>query len=66
MPTFAPITLFLVVGTLAFWQFIDRMVGNLPFGWTCYQHVIVLAIVAFLCFILACVFGSQIPACYVP
>ena len=60
------ITLFLVVGTLAFWQFIDRMVGNLPFGWTCYQHVIVLAIIAAVCFILACVFGSQIPACYVP
>lgn len=60
------ITLFLVVGTLAFWQFIDRMVGNLPLGWACYQHVIVLVILAVLCFIAACFFGTQIPDCYAP
>ena len=59
------ITLFLVVGSLAFWRFSDRMVRDLPFGWTCYQHVIVLAIIAAVCFIVACFFGSQIPACYV-
>ena len=58
------IALFLVVGTLAFWQFIDRMVGNLPLSWTCYQHVIVLAIIAGVCFIVACFFGSQIPQIY--
>jgi len=58
------IALFLVVGTLAFWQFIDRMVGNYPISWTAYQHVIVLAIIAALCFICACVFGAQIPYCY--
>ena len=58
------IALFLVVGTLAFWQFIDRMVGNYPITWTAYQHVIVLAILAALCFICACIFGAQIPDCY--
>ena len=58
------IALFLVVGTLAFWQFIDRLVGSYPISWTAYQHAIVLAIIAALCFIGACVFGAQIPDCY--
>ena len=58
------ITLFLVIGTLAFWQFIDRADLNVPLGWTCYQHVFVLAIIAVLCFIAAVIFGTQIPECY--
>ena len=58
------ITLFLVIGTLAFWQLIDRADVNLPLSWTCYQHVIVLALIAFLCFIAAVIFGTQIPECY--
>ena len=59
------ITLFLVVGTLAFCKFIDRMVGNYPVSWTTLQHVIILAVIAAICFILAVIFGIQIPDCYV-
>ena len=60
------ITLFLVLGALSLYGFLELMQSKFPLGWTCYQHVIVLAIVAVLCFILACLFGTQIPDCYVP
>ena len=58
------ITLFLTLGTFAFYGYLLRMLRDLPLSWTCYQQVIVLAIVAVLCFILACLFGTQIPNCY--
>lgn len=60
------ITLFLTLGTFAFYGYLLRMLRDLPLSWTCYQQVIVLAIVAVLCFIFACLFGTQIPDCYVP
>ena len=59
------LTLFLVIGSFAFYGFLLRMLRDYPLSWTCYQQVIVLAIVAVLCFILACLFGTQIPDCYV-
>ena len=58
------LTLFLVIGSFAFYGYLLRMLRDLPLSWTCYQQVIVLAIVAVLCFILACLFGTQIPNCY--
>jgi len=58
------ITLFLTLGTFAFYGYLLRMLRDLPLSWTCYQQVIVLAIIAFLCFIAACLFGTQIPNCY--
>jgi len=58
------IALFLVVGTLALMGFLEMMRKNMPLNWLCYQHVIVLAIIAVLCFICACFFGAHIPDCY--
>ena len=58
------IALFLVVGTLALMGFLEMMRKNMPLNWLCYQHVIVLAAIAVLCFIFACFFGAQIPDCY--
>lgn len=58
------ITLFLTLGSFAFYGFLLRMLRDLPLSWICYQQVIVLTIVAVLCFILACLFGTQIPDCY--
>ena len=59
------ITLFLVLGALSLYGFLELMQSKFPLTWTCYQHVIVLAIIAVVCFILACLFGTQIPECYV-
>lgn len=58
------ITLFLIAGALSLHGFLELMRGRYPLGWTCYQHVFVLAIVALVCLILAVVFGIQIPNCY--
>ena len=58
------ITLFLFIGAWSFFGFVELMKANFPINWTCYQHVFVLAIVAVLCFIFACLFGTQIPNCY--
>ena len=55
------ITLFLVLGAISLYGFLELMRNRFPLGWTCYQHVIILAALAALCFILACVFGLQIP-----
>ena len=60
------IALFLVLGSLALYGFLELMQARYPLGWTCYQHVIVLALIAFLCFILAVIAGYQIPDCYAP
>ena len=59
------ITLFLTLGTFAFYGYLLRMLRDLPLSWTCYQQVIVLAIIAVVSLILACLFGTQIPDCYV-
>ena len=59
------ITLFLVLGSLALYGFLEMMEARYPLGWTCYQHVIVLALAAVLCSILAVLFGLQIPSPYV-
>ena len=60
------ITLFLVLGALSLYGFLELMQSKFPLTWTCYQHVIILAVLAVLCFILAVIFGIQIPDCYVP
>ncbi len=59
------LTLFLFIGAWSFFGFVELMKANFPINWTCYQHVIVLALIATLCFIAACLFGTQIPDCYV-
>ena len=59
------ITLFLVLGALSLYGFLELMQAKFPLGWTCYQHVIVLVLLAVLCFIAAVLFGTQIPDCYV-
>ena len=58
------ITLFLVLGALSLYGFLELMQAKFPLNWLCCQHVIVLAIIAVLCFILACIAGAQIPDCY--
>ena len=58
------ITLFLLIGTITLVGHLELMRKNMPLNWTCYQHVIVLAVLAALCFILAVIFGIQIPDCY--
>ena len=58
------ITLFLFVGAWSFFGFVELMRLHYPLNWTCCQHVIVLALIAALCFIAACLFGTQIPNCY--
>ena len=59
------LTLFLVIGSFAFYGFLLRMLRDLPLSWICYQQVIVLTIFSVLCFIAAALFGTQIPDCYV-
>ena len=59
------ITLFLIIGTLALMGHFELMRKNMPLNWLCYQHVIILAVLAAVCFILAVIFGIQIPDCYV-
>jgi len=60
------ITLFLVLGSLALYGFLELMQSKFPLVWTCYQHVFVLAILAAICSIFAILFGLQIPSPYVP
>ena len=59
------ITLFLVLGALSLYGFLELMQARFPLGWTCYQHVIVLAVIAALSLIAAVLFGTQIPDSYV-
>ena len=59
------LTLFLFIGAWSFFGFVELMKANFPINWTCYQHVIVLALIATLCFIAAYFVGTQIPDCYV-
>lgn len=59
------ITLFLLIGTITLMGYLELMRKNMPLNWLCYQHVIILAVLAAVCFILAVIFGIQIPDCYV-
>ena len=59
------ITLFLLLGALALYGFLELKRDKYPVGWTCYQHVIILAAIAVICLIAAILFGAQIPECYV-
>lgn len=58
------ITLFLVIGMLAMMGLLEMMRKSIPLNWLCAQHIIILAIIAVLCFIAAVIFGTQIPDCY--
>ena len=58
------ITLFLVVGTLVLMGLLELMRKSIPLNWLCAQHIIILAIIAVLCFIAAIIFGTQIPNPY--
>ena len=58
------ITLFLVLGACSFFGFLELMRAKYPLGWACFQHVIVVAIIAIVFLILAVFFGFQIPDCY--
>ena len=53
------------LGTLTMYGFYQLWLKEkYPLTWTCYQHVIVLAILALVCLILAVLFGIQIPENY--
>ena len=58
------ITLFLIIGMLALMGLLEMMRKSIPLNWVCAQHVIILAVLAVLCFIAAVIFGTQIPDCY--
>ena len=59
------ITIAFLLGAWSFFGFIELWRKNFPLTWACYQHVYVLAILSFVCFILAVIFGIQIPDGYV-
>lgn len=59
------ITLFFLLAACSFFGFMELWRKNMPLNWLCYQHVIILAVLAAVCFILAVIFGIQIPDCYV-
>ena len=60
------ITLFITLAVLALMGYLEQMHKGMPLVWSCYQHVIALAVLAALCFIAAILIGAQIPTCYVP
>lgn len=60
------ITLFLVLGAISLYAYLEYAREKYPFTWTCYQHFIILAAISVICFIAAVLFGTQIPDCYVP
>ena len=60
------LTFFFLLAACSFFGFTELMRKNMPLTWACYQHVIVIAVLAALCFILAVIFGIQIPDCYAP
>ena len=59
------ITLFLLLGAWSLLGFYELMKKSMPLNWCCYQHVILLAVLAALCLILSVIFGLQIPDCHV-
>lgn len=60
------LTFFFLLAAWSFFGFAELWRKNYPCNWSCYQHVVILAAVAALCFILAFLFGNQIPYCYEP
>ena len=60
------ITFFFLLAACSFFGFMELWRKNFPLTWACYQHVYVLAILSFVCFILAVIFGILIPDCYAP
>lgn len=60
------LTFFFLLAAWSFLGFIELWRKNYPISWSCYQHVYVLAILSFVCFILAVIFGILIPDCYAP
>ena len=59
------LTFFFLLAAWSFFGFTELWRKSIPLNWLCCQHVIVLAAIAVLCFILAVLFGIQIPAGYV-
>jgi len=59
------LTFFFLLAAWSFFGFIELWRKSIPLNWLCCQHVIVLAVIAALCLILAVIFGNQIPDCYV-
>ena len=59
------LTLFFIFGAFALYEYLRTWFLGLHFTWLYYQQAIVLALIAFLCFIFAALFGTQIPDCYV-
>ena len=57
-------TFFSLLAACSFFGFMELWRKNFPLTWACYQHVYVLASIAAFCFILAVIFGIQIPDCY--
>ena len=60
------ITLFFTFGLIAMSGWLQLLRKSYPLRWPCYKLVWILLIVAVICFIAACLFGTQIPDCYVP
>ena len=58
------ITISFLLGAWSFFGFAELWRKNYPINWSCYQHVIILAAAAAVCFILAVLFGIQIPENY--
>ena len=59
------IALFMCLGTLSMYGFYQLwLIKKFPLTWACYQHVFVLALLSLVSFILAVLFGIQIPENY--
>ena len=59
------ITIAFLLGTWSFLGFLELWRLYYSLTWKNYKTVIILASIAALCFILAVIFGIQIPDCYV-
>ena len=58
------ITIAFLLGTWSFFGFLERWRLYYSLTWKNYKTVIILASIAAFCFILAVIFGIQIPDCY--
>ena len=59
-------TLFMVIGSFAAYELLELwLVNPMPFSWLRAKPAVLKACIALLCFIVACIAGSQIPDCYV-
>ena len=59
------ITIAFLLGTWSFFGFLELWRLYYSLTWKNYKTVIILASIAAFCFILAVIFGIQIPDCYV-